>query len=263
MNNTFEWSRFKKVLTKDFHNIWPNFGWTMFIIVLLPMAVWLLNVVSRIGESVPQVLPASRLNVIHCMVLLVAIMAPSRLYRSCNLPKDGIYFAMLPASKLEKYLSMWIMCLIVCPVIALVSCLCLDVLLTSLPIGGYVQWFWQVGNWGDFMFANMVEYEGNLLQLTSASLILTVCLGFLGYESLFMFTATVFKKHKVLKTILWLLLFGFVVALLMVPYILRHQEQVLDNLNLMMCYNRALIYSAAVSVLFIWWAWHRLKKMAY
>ena len=41
MNNSFDWGRFGNLLRRDFRVIWPNFGLTMLIITLLPLAAWL------------------------------------------------------------------------------------------------------------------------------------------------------------------------------------------------------------------------------
>ena len=41
MNNTFDWTRFCKVVRKDFNNIWRNAGTSLLIITLLPLGAWL------------------------------------------------------------------------------------------------------------------------------------------------------------------------------------------------------------------------------
>ena len=40
---------------------------------------------------------------------------------------------------------------------------------------------------------------------------------YLDKQSIFMFTSTIFKTHKVTKTILWLLLIGVVVSVVVIP----------------------------------------------
>ena len=136
MNNTFEWSRFCKVVRKDFSNIWQNAGTSLLIITLLPIAAWLLWwAFSGLSDEFPPIIPEIRWGMIVFSVGLAAIFAPSRMYRTCNLQKEGIYFAMLPASKLEKYLSMLLFTIVVCPLLCLLGGIVLDYFLTLLPIG--------------------------------------------------------------------------------------------------------------------------------
>ena len=117
MNNTFDWTRFGKVVRKDFQSIWQNAGTTLLIITLLPILAWLLWwVVSGFGDMEP-IAPEVRWSFIFGSVMLAAMVTPSRMYRTCNIQKEGIYFAMLPASKLEKYLSMLLFSIVVCPLL--------------------------------------------------------------------------------------------------------------------------------------------------
>ena len=103
MNNNFRWNRFEKVICKDFTDMWRSFGTTMIVLVILPVAVWLL----RLALSTNAVAPAeSRYQGVQFLVLLGSVMSVSRIYRNCNLTNKGIGFAMLPASKEEKFASM-------------------------------------------------------------------------------------------------------------------------------------------------------------
>ena len=130
MNNTFEWSRFCKVVRKDFSNIWQNAGTSLLIITLLPILAWLLWWALSGIEEMPAIVPEVRWCFIAGSVLLAAIVSPSRMYRTCNLQKEGIYFAMLPASKLEKYLSMLLFTIVICPLLCFVGSMVLDYFLT-------------------------------------------------------------------------------------------------------------------------------------
>ena len=111
MNNTFDWNRFCKVVKKDFRNLWPMFGTTMIVLASLPFAVWLMAlVIDRTAIITPNV----RVAMIMIFSSLAALMLPSRLYRTMNLRNEGIYYAMLPASKLEKFVSMLLFTFICC-----------------------------------------------------------------------------------------------------------------------------------------------------
>ena len=157
MNNTFDWNRFCKVVHKDLRNLWPSFGTTMLILVALPFALWLLMWVLG-GSDIAM--PADvRLMIIEYLAMFAALMAPSRLYRTWNLRGEGIYFAMLPASKLEKFVSALIYCLVVCPLAVYLGGLALDMVLTALPVGSWQSWIWQ--GTGGFPFT-VLGYQGLL-----------------------------------------------------------------------------------------------------
>lgn len=255
--------RFRKLLVRDFHNIWPSFGLTMLIITLLPLFAWLLFL-----AFLPEftILPEMRIGFILGSVWLAVIMAPSRLYKTCNLPKRGIYFAMLPASTLEKYLSMLLYSMFVCPFFVLVGGIAFDYLLAVLPFGPYTQWISQIGiplidgtNFVDAFSASCEEMGLN------RNLFLFVMLSsyFLN-ASTFMFTNTIFKKHKVLKTILWLMLISFVIQMAFVPWLMRglesNPEAILNSLYFHQPWS---LYYCILALVFLGWTGLRLKKMKY
>ena len=111
MNNKFDWNRFCKVVNKDFRNMWPMFGTTMIILAALPFAVWL--IMAMFGGSGVDLDADIRLIFIEVVAYIAAMMAPSRMYRTWNLRNEGIYYAMLPASKLEKFCSALLFSLVV------------------------------------------------------------------------------------------------------------------------------------------------------
>ena len=130
MNNTFDWNRFCKVVNKDFRNLWPTFGTTAIVLATLPFAVWLLSLVISRDFVID---PNYRVTMIMGVSSLAAVMLPSRLYRTMNLRNEGIYYAMLPASKLEKFLSMLLFTFIVAPVVVYLGSLVLDIILRLMP----------------------------------------------------------------------------------------------------------------------------------
>ena len=81
MNKTFDWSRFGKLVRKDFSNIWQNAGTSLLIITLLPLAVWLFWWALSGVKDVPAILPEVRWGFIACVVSLAVIVTPSRMYR--------------------------------------------------------------------------------------------------------------------------------------------------------------------------------------
>lgn len=275
-NNKFEWSRFCKVMRKDFCSIWPNFGSTMLVITLLPLTVWLLFIVFNMGDyrSMPSIAPELRWCWIICLAAFVAIMAPSRMYKSCNLPKKGIYFAMLPASKAEKFVSMLLFTIVVCPLLSLVGGIVFDCILTAIPFGPYSQWLFETGTWTEGMTLTQL-LQSEEIHFSIGQIILIFLLTYLSETSTFFFTSTLFKKHKVLMTILCLWGLSFVSQLILTPifvataanesiprWILRLGEmdsQYAANLIVTI----PCVLNALWTLVFYWWSAHRLNKMAY
>ena len=286
MNKNFEWSRFCKVVRKDFNNIWPQAGTTLLIITLLPIAIWLLWwVIMGLSEDVPFIAPEVRWYMIAVVELLVCIVTPSRLYRTCNLQKEGIYFAMLPASKLEKYLSMLLFSILVCPLLCLVGGIVLDYFLTLLPFGPYSKWLWQT----DYLAQGLDGYralvagafyndEVDTLRLladvfTPGRIVLIFILNYLNSVSLYMFTNTIFKKHKVLQTILWTMLISFALNIIATPIMgavmmngnwveeIMNWSAPVSSLNAFFWISTA--WNAVLTAVFFWWAGYRLKHMKY
>ena len=284
MNNTFEWSRFCKVVRKDFSNIWQNAGTSLLIITLLPILAWLLWWALSGIEEMPAIVPEVRWCFIAGSVMLAAIVSPSRMYRTCDLQKEGIYFAMLPASKLEKYLSMLLFTIVVCPLLCFLGGMVLDYFLTLLPFGPYNKWLWQTDYLADALdayrgfvsgaFPNVDENTMMLVQVfTPWKVVLYALLCHLSYVALFLFTNTIFKKHKVLQTLLWTWLISFVLNIILTPvmgammlsgnWLQKFLETADPVRSLNIAYWVATAWSIVLTTVFFWWASYRLKHMKY
>ena len=283
MNNKFDWNRFCKVVNKDFRNMWPMFGTTMIILAVLPFAVWLFMTV--IGVDVPLD-PAFRLIMIQGVAYIAAIMAPSRMYRTWNLRNEGIYYAMLPATKLEKYLSALLFSLVVCPLGVYLGSFVLDMFLTALPFGAWEDWLWEskVG------FPFILDLGTILSEMATADAgvdtfrmlyfgtmyNISCWLSYICTVMMFVFTATLFKKHKVLQTILWLYVINFVLSIVLIPVFMvvfgsaDFMEWVTDLITNMSGQQMANWFfgitngfNLLLTALFVWLSWRRLNRMAY
>ena len=267
MNNKFDWNRFCKVVNKDFRNMWPMFGTTMIILAVLPFAVWLFMTV--IGVDVPLD-PAFRLIMIQGVAYIAAMMAPSRMYRTWNLRDEGIYYAMLPATKLEKYLSALLFSLVVCPLGVYLGSFVLDMFLTALPFGAWEDWLWEskVG------FPFILDLGTILSEMAASDY--GAELGYIGTVLMFVFTATLFKKHKVLQTILWLYVINFVLSIVLIPvfmvvfgsadfmeWMIELPERMSTEQIVGWLFGIGIAFDVLLIALFGWLSWRRLNRMAY
>lgn len=285
INNTFQWDRFCKVVRKDFRSIWQNAGTSLLIITLLPIVAWLLMWAMAGITDAPAIVPEIRWCFIAGSVYLATMVAPSRMYRTCDLKKEGIYFAMLPASKLEKYLSMLLFTIFVCPLLCLCGGIVLDYFLTLLPFGPYRQWLWET----DYLAMALDQYRaysngalpgyGNddmelMMQIfTPGRGVLYLALCYLSNVVTFLFTNTIFKKHKVLQTLLWMWLISFAINILLTPIMgimMVNGTWILELMNsadpvrtAAIAYWAAMAWAVIVTGVFYWWTWYRLKHMKY
>ena len=280
MNNKFDWNRFCKVVNKDFRNIWHTFGPTMLILAVLPFAVWLFMVVIRIDVDMS---PDIRLMMIEGVAYLAALMAPSRMYRTWNLRNEGIYYAMLPASKQEKFCSALLFSLIVCPLMVYVGGVVLDVFLTALPFGPWRDWLWQ-GEMGFPFTFNLSLFEKMTTDDFGAGLfayygswwVVSCWTGYVATVLMFFFTSTLFKKHKVLQTILWLYVIEFVFSVILIPifmaifsstdameWLYDHFYGIDAEVMFNWIFHITNIFNLLLIGLFGWLSWRRLNRMAY
>ena len=183
-------------------------------------------------------------------VFVAVAIAPGIIYKSCNLKGRGNYFALLPASITEKYLSMFMYCSIAVPVVVVFGTLLLDTLLTLLPFGPYKVYFWQCYNYwfmGDWLIWTILVPIA-LLLLTSA---------------VFMFTNTVFKRAKFIKTMLWLMLVGFVLMIVMVlsaDWWINWLPKFDEDIFIVIVF---IVLPLILAAVFQFLTYRRLKKMQY
>ena len=191
---------------------------------------------------------------------------------------------MLPVSKMEKYLSMLLFTIVVCPLLCFLGGMVLDYLLTLLPFGPYRKWLWQTDYLADALdayrgfvsgaFPNVDESTMMLVQVfTPWKVVLYALLCHLSYVSLFLFTNTIFKKHKVLQTLLWTWLISFVLNIILTPVMgammlsgnwLQEFLETADPVrSLNVAYWVATAWSIVLTTVFFWWASYRLKHMKY
>lgn len=272
MNNKFEWNRFCNVVKKDFRNMWPTFGTTAIVLASLPFTVWLLGLVI---DRTAVIDPYWRVVMIMLVSSLAAIMLPSRLYRTMNLRNEGIYYAMLPASKLEKYLSMLFFTFIVAPAVVYLGSMVLDIILRLLPAGPYYHWLWQ--SKGGFPLITSFPADDNFMPgFHSWLLTAATWTSLFATPAIFLYAATLFKKHKVLYTFLILYLLEFVLTVVAIPIVVAliknadFLEWFYDTIfqygpeNLMNWVMGIIaVFNFMIFVLFTWLTWRRLKKMPY
>lgn len=286
MNNTFEFNRFKKVIKHDGLSYFQNVGLTLIIFLSLPIVIWLFGIVFS-SEGSNDVSITERIMTINVFLTILCIIAPVRLYKNCNDSRMGIGYAMLPASTLEKFLSMVFYCTIVTPFIYLVGALTIDSILAviSSSYDGYAI---------SAYFNDMDQLENNI-QLTlgknynpydketvfimglfsTTKLVFMRIFGILTISSIFMFGNMVFKKHKTGKMIGILIAIAIIFMLIQVKYTIGHIDDIQHRIhngaqfrNYMRqlastTFNVILILEIIVSAVMLWGTYHKIKTQKY
>lgn len=111
-NEVFDFSRFGRLLGNEIMDLFRK-DWLMIVVIA---ALYLFQIlVSLIFKIYPNA-PIQMNSVILCSIIC-AFLIPSQVYGHVNDRNRGVYYAELPASIFEKYLSMFIVCVIAAPFI--------------------------------------------------------------------------------------------------------------------------------------------------
>ena len=131
-NNTFDISRFGKYFVHDMKVQKRNIGMLLLVCALMPILFYCTymlfgNIISPSGhlsftggldgshKGIGGPIIGVRFAVMVLTAGLFTIVFPSRAYGGITDKKEGSAWLMIPASRLEKYLSMMLVCLIVVP----------------------------------------------------------------------------------------------------------------------------------------------------
>ena len=233
MNNTLNINRFGKILKHDGLNFFPNLILTLAILWAIPVIIYLFSALMPTKDTNDAFDALSRIDLISMLENIAIIIAPARLYRYCNDSRKGIGYAMLPASTLEKFLSMIFYCVIVTPIIYVAGALAIDSILALFhgPYEGFA-----VANYFDtfakikavFERDNVMLDDSFMLYYSSISptfMLILSALGTLTISSIFMFGNMIFKKRKTGK-MLGILILLFIIFMIVVINYVAHNEDI-------------------------------------
>lgn len=208
MNNTFSLKRFGAYLAYDIRNAKNNYLLSLIILGVSPMLffiVYQLFAIVITGSFGPDTfIFAPFAGFVAVMVAILTF--PTKQYGAITEKKAGSSWLMLPASTLEKTLSMIVVTCLVLPLALGVIFLATDGVLSLLFPDNYGYSI--IHNFNRLMDEFVKVTEGQIYFNVGAVSVLDWC------ESILIFTlgAIVFKKSKAAKTILALLIFGMVMS---------------------------------------------------
>lgn len=223
MNNTFNINRFGSLLAFDGKKYIRSFGLSLAILCGLNLVLWLLTLIFNF--TMPTF---PRWGVIYFAMFLGIIMVPSKAFGNINLSREGVRFAMLPVSNLEKYLSYVFFCLLT-PVAIILGSWAIDSLLTLLPFGGFEHYIKHFG-----MFSMMQDFLTEVGALNDSGVVgdadvdiqavfdkfgssyeWGTIIGTIFSVGIFMFGNLLFKTHKTAKTLACMIGISYIISLFM------------------------------------------------
>lgn len=228
MSNTFDINRFGKVISLDVKRYVSQFGLTFLILSAMPIVLWLFSL--AFGFTMPCV---ARVAITSITVWLSAILVPAKAFGHINLQREGVSFAMLPASNIEKFLSITILCILT-PIAVMACSYGIDSLLTLLPWGGFDKFVsgGVMQSINDYLisiaaYGDDVEETKSIISLfdhIAANEELYMFVSALFTVGLFLLGNSLFKTHKTAKTLALMIGMSYVASMVMQVFMLSNGE---------------------------------------
>ena len=285
MNNTFNINRFGKILKHDGLNYFPNIILAFAILWAIPVVVYLFTSLMPTDETKDVFDTFGRINVIDALTKIAVIIAPVRLYKYCNDSRKGIGYAMLPASTLEKFLSMVFYCTVVTPIIYIAGALAIDSILALFngPYEGFAisEFFDTMSQIKHQLINSGVRWEEDMpvcaeydTLMTPFIRIMLSVFGVLSLSSIFMFGNMIFKKRKTGKMIGILILLFIIFMIVFINYVANNEdyfEQILAGKDgkefikfIIYYFTRGLlVLQIVVSALMLFGVYRKIKTQKY
>lgn len=278
MNNTFSFNRFKNLLLNDGKMYIRNFGISLIVFCSLNAISWVINLLfGSTSES------GFRFGTLCIWTAIAMMLVPSKVYGHANLSREGVGFAMMPTSSLEKFVSMFIYCAIITPVIVFFGGYLVDTLLSLFPFGGFDKpiHFYSLNEIvrladntdGVVQMGEMSASISNVFPVGVIRTILYVTI--LKWAAIFMLGNMLFKKHKAGRTFGCYLGISYVISMLF-GLLIASSERIqqwfesLENLSQMemvrLWHNGtiwAMVINVIITAMLLFFTYRKIKTQKY
>lgn len=278
MNNTFSFNRFKNLLLNDGKMYLRNFGISLIVFCSLNAISWVINLLfGSTSES------GFRFGTLCIWTAIAMMLVPSKVYGHANLSREGVGFAMMPTSSLEKFVSMFIYCAIITPVIVFFGGYLVDTLLSLFPFGGFdkpihLYSFNEIVRLADNTdgVVQMGEMSASISDVFPVGVIRTILyVTILKWAAIFMLGNMLFKKHKAGRTFGCYLGISYVISMLFGVLIASSERiqqwfESLENLSQMemvrLWHNGtiwAMVINVIITAMLLFFTYRKIKTQKY
>lgn len=224
-NDIFNFRRFGKYFTSDLRNGWAGFGLSMLTLAILPTIITyagciIINLLTDQTWNGPDI--GMRAFVFFISMLCVIATGPVKCFGKLTERQSGSFWILVPASKMEKFISMIIITTIIIPVLSCSLYIGIDALVCVIDgtcglslASGCVK---LVNIFRDIESNMAAEATEELMDFFST--LSNPCLyldDLFGMTLPFLLGAIVFKKGKTAKTFLCLVAFSALSSMLLSP----------------------------------------------
>ena len=273
MDNTFKISRFGKYFVYDLKRQWKNIGMLVLIFALFPIIFYMIYMFFAamfdgglmkifIGLEIDGPAGGTRFGVFAVMSTIFVMLFPSRAYGEITNKAKGSEWLMLPASRLEKFTSMMLISLVVIPLVYVVVYFLSDAFVCLLD-----------KSCGDSFMSFRINKEiGSSDFVIPANGLWILASTIVGNAIVFLLGGLIFKKWKVVGTVLVLFALQMVFSGLLSAFItnadlewwgnwfadwtIRHADSIDIWLNAFI--NLWLLLILAICGT---WSWFRIKRL--
>ena len=236
MGQSFDITRFAKLLRHDVRSSPKEYAFS---------GLWMAIGFAPLMVLTQQYIAHDHVGTLYRIIMMVgeiavyALFVPHSVYPNVGKKKRGIYFALLPATKAEKHLSMATVSMVLSPIVLLAIGLISDVLLTAVHLPGYDKYFWQAEAWHSI----------------SLQMIVSVVVSFIGAVFAAIYSNAV--RHKGLRYIVYFAAsLGLIGGMIGVPALIyvKHGSSI---------YWVVIAIETAMALLFAWLSRRKMDKMEY
>ena len=235
MNNTFSFKRFGTYFVSDLRNTFNNTSLTVLITSLAGLIAYVFCGVMNLvisGEWASYELPGRLISFIVLFYILI-IIVPSKAYGFFTDKRRGSFYTLVPASPLEKTLSMLINVAVLAPLAYIAIALAADALLCFVDPGCGQPLAAAIFSGASELSEGLEELNSNarFTVLSMGELTLGIFLNILGWTLTFLLGALYFKKNKIGKTILVMIAVSMVVSMVSSPILMNAGEGFIEMIE--------------------------------
>ena len=246
-NDIFNFRRFGKYFGTDIRTCWANFGLSLMTIsILFPVVSYFIsttfNLLMKSAWDGPDM--GIRVFIFCIAVLCMVITMPVKCYGRITEKQYGSFWITLPASRLEKFISMFLMTCIIVPVTGIAIYLGIDALICAFDhtcgnnlIAGAAELIKKMGDMQEITMnlinesitiADAALAQDIVNQISSPLLYIDEIF---GITLPFLLGAVYFKNGKTVKTILVMFAVSTAFSIAITPIMESWSSEVMAGLN--------------------------------